>query len=338
MTDLLGRARTSLRLRHYAYRTEKTYLYWAARFVEYLVACTGQVAREPEQVLGVHVDTSKVRDFMTHLALVQHVSASTQNQAFNALLYLCREVLALEIGDLSDAVRARRTRRLPTVLSVDEVSRLLAEVEPRHALVARLLYGAGLRLMEVLRLRVKDFDFEHSVLLVRGGKGDKDRATLLPESLIPELRAHLERVRALHAADLAAGHGETRLPFALARKYPNAGREPGWQFAFPAGNQGIDPIDQVVRRHHVHHKTIQAAVRRAAQRARLDKHATVHTLRHSFATHLLLAGVDIREIQDLLGHRNVETTMIYTHVVRGLRAPTTSPLDRLATLTLQSAA
>jgi integron integrase len=270
-----------------------------------------------------------VKAFLTHLAMVEKVGATTQNQAFSALLLLFREVLRADLEGMAQTVRPKRGRRLPTVLSVAEVQSVLGAVEPEYRLMAKLLYGAGLRLMELLRLRVKDLDFDAGLVIVRCGKGDKDRRTLLPWSLHGELREHLAKVKQRHEADLAQGYGEAPLPDALARKYPSEGREWGWQYVFPADKIAIDPADSKVRRYHLQEKTLQAAVRRAVHRAGIAKHASVHTLRHSFATHLLLAGTDIREIQELLGHTSVETTMIYTHVVRELKTKARSPLDAL---------
>ena len=261
--------------------------------------------------------------------MVEKVSASTQNQAFSALLLLFREVLRRDLEEIAQTVRARRGRKLPTVLSVSEVQLLLAAVEPEYKLMVKLLYGSGLLLMELVRLRVKDIDFDAGLITVRGGKGDKDRTTLLPESLREELRAHLATVREWYEADLAKGYGEAPLPDALARKYPDAGKEWGWQYVFPADKIAIDPADGKMRRYHVYEKTLQGAIRRAVRRAGLTKRASAHTLRHSFATHLLMNGTDIREIQELLGHKSLETTMIYTHVVRELKTKARSPLDDL---------
>ena len=316
---ILVRLRQVIRLRHYAKSTEKTYLHWSRRFLEYRrgSGCEGAPTAEDAKA------------FLTRLAMVEKVSASTQNQAFSALLLLFREVLRTDLEEMAQTVRAKRGRKLPTVLSVSEVQALLAAVEPEYQLMVKLLYGGGLRLNELLRLRVKDVDFDAGLIVVRSGKGDKDRTTLLPTSLHEELRAHLVKVREWHEADLTAGYGEAPLPDALARKYPNAGREWGWQYVFPADKVAVDPTDGKVRRYHLHEKLLQAAVRRAVRKACIAKHASAHTLRHSFATHLLLNGTDIREIQELLGHKSVETTMIYTHVVREFKTKACSPLDAL---------
>lgn len=277
----------------------------------------------------VVVDGQGVKSFLTYLATRRRVSAGTQNQAFSALVFLCREVLRLPETDLDAGVRAKATQRLPAVLSTEETARLLEAMSGTARLMAEVTYGGGLRVMECCRLRVKDVDFENDLLFVREGKGGKDRSTLLAKSVKERLREHLARVRKLHERDLAAGAGEARLPDALERKYPQAGREWGWQFVFPAQNLAVDPRGGKVRRHHVSDAMLQRAVKEAVAKAGIEKPVSVHTLRHSFATHLLLAGVDLRQIQELLGHSSVETTMIYTHVVKNLRAPATSPLDVL---------
>jgi integron integrase len=317
--SLIDKMREIIRLRHYAKSTEKTYLHWTRRFLLY---------REQAGLTGEPA-AADVKAFLTRLAMVEKVSASTQNQAFSALLLLFREVLRRNLEEMAQTVRAKRGRKLPTVLSISEVQALLDAVEPEYKLMVKLLYGSGLRLMELLRLRVKDLDFEAGLIMVRSGKGDKDRTTLLPESLCEELHAHLAKVREWHKADLAEGYGEAPLPDALARKYPGAGKEWGWQYVFPADKIAIDPADGKMRRYHVYEKTLQGAIRRAVRRAGLTKRASAHTLRHSFATHLLMNGVDIREIQELLGHKSVETTMIYTHVVREFKTRARSPLDNL---------
>jgi integron integrase len=317
--SLVQRLREVIRLRHYARSTEKTYVHWTNRFLAY---------RRQTGVTG-EPTAPDVKAFLTRLAMVEKVSASTQNQAFSALLLLFREVLRTDLEEMAQTVRAKRGRKLPTVLSVAEVQALLAAVEQEYQLMVKLLYGAGLRLMELLRLRVKDLDFDADLVIVRSGKGDKDRTTLLPVSLHEDLRAHLEKVRGWHEADLAHGYGEAPLPDALGRKYPNAGKEWAWQYVFPADKVAVDPADGKVRRFHIYEKTLQAAIGRAVRRAGIPKHATPHTLRHSFATHLLLGGTDIREIQELLGHKSLETTMIYTHVVRDLKTKAHSPLDDL---------
>ncbi len=252
-----------------------------------------------------------------------------QNQAFNALLFLYREVLRQDLGELGRGVRAKRGPKLPVVLTVEEVQGVLAKLEGTARLMAETLYGGGLRVMECCRLRVKDLDFDNNLIFVRCGKGDKDRSTLMAEAVKDDLRKHLIRVKALHEQDLAAGVGEVSLPGALAVKYPKAPQEWRWQYVFPSKQLSTDPRGGKVRRHHVSDMVLQRAVRVAVQACGIVKLASVHTLRHSFATHLLLAGVDIRQIQEYLGHSHVETTMIYTHVVKDMRSPAVSPLDRM---------
>jgi integron integrase len=319
----LDAMRDELRLRHYAYRTEQTYLEWAGRFLAYTSR------RAHEQSTEGDISSGMVKDFLTHLALERNVSASTQNQAFSALLFLCRQVLHLDLQGMEQTLRARRGRRLPTVLSPEEVAAVLRHAWGLAGLMLRLIYGTGLRIHECLQLRVKDIDFAAGLVWVRG-KGDKDRTTLLPKALDPELRQQIEAVRRLHSADLAAGLGDAWLPDALAVKYRNAGRELGWQYLFPADSLAADPRGGTLRRHHVNERVLQRAMHDARRAAGILKPASVHTLRHCFATHLLLAGTDIRQIQELLGHNSLETTMVYTHVVRELKTPAASPLDLLA--------
>ena len=320
--DVIKKMHDALRLRHYAYRTERTYIDWIRKFYRYL-----DDTHEDSQ--GLVLESKHLKSFLSHLALKRRVSASTQNQAFNALSFLYKHILNIDIGDMSKIVRAKRGIRLPVVLSVDEVHALFGVIEGANLLMVQLLYGSGMRLMELARLRVKDIDFESGLVIVRSGKGDKDRSTMLPESLKEDLYLHLDNVKALHTEDLQAGYGEVYLPDALSRKYPNAGKEWRWQYVFPAKNLSVDPRSGKVRRHHISGKAIQDAVKKAVRLAGINKHATVHTLRHSFATHLLMSGVNIRKIQDYLGHKNVETTMIYTHVIRDICADAESPLDIL---------
>lgn len=315
--EAMKEMRKLLRLRHYAYRTEQTYLEWTERYLDYAL----------KQGLEWKKSGS-VRSYLSHLALKKTVAASTQNQALNALIFFFRETLQIELEKL-DAVRAKRGRRLPTVLSVEEVKRLLAQVKGPRGVMLRLTYGGGLRVSETIRLRVQDLDFENNLLFVRSGKGDKDRTTLLPESLEPELKEQIRRVKKLHARDLRQGFGEVWLPGALDRKYPNAPRELKWQYVFPARNLSVDPRSGKTRRHHISEKVMQTTLKQAVKSVEIYKHVTVHTLRHSFATHLLMAGTNIREVQELLGHKNVETTMIYTHVMRDLGDKPKSPLDLL---------
>ena len=312
---LLDVVRTALRARHYSPRTEDAYVGWIRRFILF------HGRRHPREMGDVEINT-----FLSHLAVEGHVAASTQNQALAALLFLYREALGLEVPWLECLVRARRPARLPVVLSRDEVRRLLTGVRGTPSLVCRLLYGTGMRLLEGLQLRVKDLDFERNEIVVRNGKGGKDRHTMLPVSLRAAIKEHLAKVQARHAADLAAGAGSVRLPGALALKYPNAGREWPWQWVFPATTVWKDETTGTLMRHHLHESAVQKAVRAAALQAGLSKPVGCHTLRHSFATHLLEDGYDIRTIQELLGHKDVSTTMIYTHVLnraggRGVRSP-----------------
>lgn len=314
---LLEEVRRQLRVRHYSLRTEEAYLGWVRRFVEH------HERRHP-RTLGA----PEVQAFLSKLAVDGRVAPSTQNQALSALLFLYRDVLGMELAWMESVVRAKRSRKLPVVLSRGEVTRLLAQLEGRQWLMASLLYGTGLRLLEMLRLRVKDLDFERGEITVRDGKGAKDRRTVLPQTLVPALQLEVERARALHAQDVAAGYGSVWLPHALARKYPNAPSEFGWQFVFPALRRSVDPRDDAERRHHVDDGMLGRALKRAAGGAALDKPVSAHTLRHSFATHLLEAGYDIRTIQELLGHKDVATTQIYTHVLNRGPNGVFSPLDR----------
>ena len=272
---------------------------------------------------------AEVEAFLSHLAVAGKVSASTQNQAKSALLFLYREVLEVDLPWLENVTQAKTPERMPVVLTVTEARAVLDRLRGTHWLIASLLYGAGMRLMEAARLRVKDVEFERREIIVREGKGFKDRVTMLPESVMAPLKQHLVLAKVLHREDLAGGFGDVHLPFALAKKYPNASREWGWQYVFPSRNLSVDPRSGVTRRHHVDEKGIQRAMKQAVRDAGIVKPATPHTLRHSFATHLLQSGYDIRTIQELLGHKNVETTMIYTHVLNRGGQGVVSPLDRL---------
>lgn len=323
--NLLKTLQQSLRVRHYSYRTEQTYMGWMKRYLAYSRTSGGMVSE------GRHCMTAqRIKDYMAYLAVRRQVSASTQNQAFSALLFVCRDVLQMQVEDLETGVRAKQGHRLPVVLSEEEVLAVFGHMSGTMKLMAQLIYGGGLRVSECCRLRVKDIDFQQGLLIVREGKGDKDRTTLLAEVSKPPLSSHLEQVRLLHQRDLEAGGGEVWLPHALSRKYPNAAKQLGWQYVFPSGSLSTDPRSGKIRRHHVSDSAIQRAVREAVAKAKILKPATVHTLRHSFATHLLLHGVDIRQIQEYLGHAHVETTMVYTHVVKDLRRQAKSPLDVLA--------
>jgi len=272
---------------------------------------------------------SEVEQFLTHLAVNGKVAASTQNQAKAALLFLYREVLAIELPWLDNVEQAKAPKRLPVVLNRDEIQAILSRLSGTNRLIASLLYGTGMRIMECLRLRVQDVDFTRREILIRDGKGAKDRVTMLPGLLAPVLQAHLDKTQGLHKEDLAQGFGAVYLPFALERKYPNAARDWIWQYVFPAAKLSTDPRSGVVRRHHIQEQSIQRAVKQAVRAAGLSKAATPHTFRHSFATHLLESGYDIRTVQELLGHADVSTTMIYTHVLNKGGKGVTSPLDQV---------
>ena len=313
---LLDRLREQIRVRHYSIRTEEAYVDWVRRYVHF------HDRRHPEE-LGA----AEVEQFLSHLASALSVSASTQNQAKSALLFLYKNVLAVELPWLDNVTPAKTSRRLPVVLTRKEVEVLLTHVDGTPGLVVRLLYGTGMRVLEALRLRVKDVDFARGEILIREGKGGRDRVTMLPHALSRPLTEHLERVRRLHQQDVREGFGEVYLPHALARKYPNAGRVWSWQYVFPSRRRSVDPRSGAVRRHHADQKAIQRVMRAAIRAARLAKPATPHSLRHSFATHLLESGYDVRTVQELLGHKDVATTMIYTHVLNRGGRGVISPLD-----------
>lgn len=315
--------RNSIRIKHYAYKTERSYIGWVKRFYEYLSKTNKKDVRKESP------SSEDVRDFLSHLALKLKVSSSTQNQAFNALLFLFREVLMTELLDLKKTVRAKRGPKLPVVLSKEEIGQIFEHSSGKDLLFLQLLYGTGMRLMELARLRVQDIDFDSNLIFIRSSKGDKDRTTVLPEAVKDRLREHFKEVKALHEKDLKDGYGEVYLPFALERKYPNANKDFGWQYAFPSSKLSIDPACGKIRRFHMSEKNVQNAMAEAVKKAGIAKHATVHTLRHSFATHLLIDGVNIRHVQELLGHNHVETTMIYTHVIRNISNVPQSPLDKL---------
>jgi len=318
---LLDQVRERIRVRHYSLRTEDAYLHWIRRFIFF------HGKRHPREMGGPEVEA-----FLSHLATEGRVAASTQNQALSALLFLYRDVLKVELPWLDGVVRAKRSQRVPVVLTENEVRGLLARLDGTKWLVASLLYGTGMRLLEGLRLRVKDVDFERKEITVRDGKGAKDRRTMLSDQLLEPLGTHLAKVRALHEQDLVGGFGDVHLPFALARKYPKAGRSWPWQYVFPSGRRSADPLDGVIRRHHLDEKIIQRAVSAAGRAAGIAKPVSPHVLRHSFATHVLAAGYDIRTVQELLGHSDVSTTMIYTHILNKGGRGVTSPLDRLETV------
>jgi len=319
MNDL----RDVIRLKHFSYNTERTYVDWAKRFFEYL-------SRERNKNISYNaLNSQDVRNFLSMLAVEQRVSSSSQNQAFNALLFLFRNVLNIELKDMDKTVRAKRGLKLPVVLSVEEVQTILKNIKSNNLLLVKMLYGTGMRLMELARLRVKDIDFDSNLIFVRSGKGDKDRTTMLPELIKHDLSVYLKKIKTIHEEDINAGFGEVFLPESLGRKYPNAAKEWGWQYAFPSSKLSVDPRSGKVRRHHITPNAIQKIVARAVKEAGIVKQASVHTFRHSFATHLLMNGVNIREVQELLGHKHVETTMIYTHVMRDMANVPASPLDRL---------
>jgi integron integrase len=313
---LLEQVRDAARVRHLSLRTEDAYVRWVRRYVVF------HGKRHPSE-LG----TREISAFLTHLAVDEQVAASTQNQALAALVFLFRSLLEAEMPELDRVVRARRPERLPVVFSREEIRAVLAEMNGTHLLLASLLYGSGLRLLECLRLRVKDVDFQRSQLLVRDGKGAKDRATVLPASLEPDMRQAMRTAKRLHDQDLRAGFGAVYLPFALDRKYPGAAREWAWQYVFPAPRRSIDPRPGVERRHHLGEHSLQRAVREAIRRAAIPKAGSCHTFRHSFATHLLEDGYDVRTVQTLLGHKDLRTTMIYTHVLGRGAGAVRSPLD-----------
>lgn len=313
---LLDEVRAVLRFKHYSIRTEQSYLHWIRRFIHY------HDCRHPRDMGAPEVEA-----FLTSLAVDRDVTASTQNVALSALLFLYREVLKTELPWLDNVQRAKASRHLPVVLAREEVTAILERMEGLPGLAARLLYGTGLRLMEGLRLRIMDVDFHRREILVRNGKGSKDRVTMLPQSLQLPLRAQIETSLALHRQDMAEGFGEVWMPVALARKYPQAGRQPGWQYVFAAPERGRDPRTGQVRRHHLDEQRVQRAMKVAVQAAGVRKLATPHTLRHSFATHLLEAGYDIRTVQELLGHSDLKTTQIYTHVLNRGGLGVRSPLD-----------
>jgi integron integrase len=315
---LLDQVRDRIRVKHYSIRTETQYVQWIKRFILF------HNKRHPQE-MGV----AEVEAFLTHLAVDGHVSASTQNQALSALLFLYKEVLAIDLPWLNNVVRAKQPQRLPVVLTRSEVREVLARIKGMYGLMANMLYGTGMRLMECVRLRVKDVDFERGEILIRDGKGGKDRVTMLPSSVVTGLQTHLEQRRTLFDDDKRIGKTDVFLPDALARKYPNAGTEWCWQYIFPSGSYSVDPRSGLERRHHIDEKLLQRAMKKAVQAAGVAKPATPHTLRHSFATHLLEAGYDIRTVQELLGHSDVSTTMIYTHVLNKGGRGVLSPLDQL---------
>jgi integron integrase len=314
---LLDQVREVIRFKHYSIRTEQAYIHWIKRFIFF------HQKRHPREM-----GAGEIRAFLTHLAAQQNVAASTQNQALNALVFLYRKVLNLQPGEFGEFERAKRPAKLPVVLTKEETQRLLAAMKPGTlSLMARLIYGTGMRLMECLRLRIQDIDFERNQIAVRDGKGGKDRITMLPQALKEELRQHQQRVKLLHETDLKEGFGKVYLPYALDGKYPNAERQWGWQYVFPSSKRSTDPRSGQLRRHHTKELCLQRAIKEAVRLAAITKPASCHSLRHSFATHLLEAGYDIRTVQELLGHESVETTQIYTHVMQKPGLGVKSPLD-----------
>lgn len=314
-SPLLEQVRAALRTRHYSIRTERTYVHWVKRYIHF------HKLRHPAQM-----GEKEVGEFLSHLAVHTRVAASTQNQALNSLVFLYKHVIGNPLGDITNAVRAKRPERLPVVLTQEEVRAMFRHLTGTPWLVACLLYGSGLRITEGVRLRVKDIEFRRRAVIVRDGKGAKDRVVTLPDEVVEPLQNHLAWARTLHDKDLDAGLGEVYVPHALARKYPNAAREWAWQYVFPSRLRSEDPRSGVERRHHINESAVQKAVKRAVRAAGIDKPATCHTLRHSFATHLLERGMDIRTVQEQLGHKDVRTTQIYTHILERGGLAVKSPL------------
>ncbi len=315
---LLDQVRNKIRFLHYSIRTEDTYVNWIKRYILF------HNKQHPINMNSEHIEA-----FLTHLAVNCNVAASTQNQALNAIIFLYKRVLEINLDRDINAVRAKKPKKIPVVLTVNEVREILSIFDGQLKLMIQLLYGCGFRLMECLRLRVKDIDFELGTVTVRDGKGGKDRVTVLPLSLRDNLVKHLGEVENIHNMDLEKGYGEVYFPFALSKKYPNAVRQWGWQYVFPADRISKDPRSGKLRRHHVHGSVLQKALKRALGKTRINKHVGCHTFRHSFATDMLRSGTDIRTVQELLGHNDVNTTMIYTHVLIADAPKTQSPLDRL---------
>ncbi|HKJ39883.1 MAG TPA: integron integrase, partial [Anaerolineales bacterium] len=313
---LLDQVSDAIRLKHYSLRTEQTYKDWIKRYILF------HGKRHPKE-MGIQ----EIQTFLTHLASEKNVAASTQNQALSAILFLYRHVLHIEIEFPTDIVRAQKSKTLPTVLTHQEAIAVINKMDGIPKIMTKILYGSGLRLMECLRLRVKDIDFGNHQIIVRDGKGQDDRFTILPDSLLHELDLHIQTVSIIHQKDIRQGFGEVHLPYALARKYPGAAKEWGWQYLFPALSRSIDPVSKKTMRHHADPSVLQKAIRGAAKKVRISKSVSPHTFRHSFATHLLQNGYDIRTVQELLGHKDVKTTMIYTHVLQRGGLAVKSPLD-----------
>jgi len=320
--SLLEDVRRIMRLKHYSLHTERSYCDWIKQFIKFHRMQDRQTLFEESE--------GKIEAFLSHLAIERKVAASTQNQAMNALIFLYKQVLSQPLEKRIDAIRSNTHRHIPVVLSVEEVKQILPRLEGAAQLVVKLLYGSGLRISEAVRLRVQDVDFGYKQITVRSGKGDKDRVTTFAATMVPLLQNHLDTVKAVHQQDLAAGFGAVYLPFALAKKYPNAEWEWGWQYVFPARSLSVDPLSGATRRHHLDQSVINKAIRAAVRQVGISKRVSAHTFRHSFATHLLQRGTDIRTIQALLGHSDLETTMIYTHVLNQGGQGVVSPLDDLA--------
>lgn len=315
---LLDQVRNELRFLHYSRRTEQSYVQWIKRFIYF------HDKRHPSEM-----GSDEITAYLTYLAVKRHVSASTQNQALAALLFLYKKVLKVDLPWMDEIHRAKRPRHLPVVFTRDEVKALLAQFDGTKWLIFSLIYGCGFRIMECVRLRIKDIDFHYKQIIIRDAKGQKDRVTVLPEKLIEPLQLHLDKVRIMHGQDLASGYGCVYMPYALEKKYPNACRELAWQYVFPSKNISTDPRSKICRRHHIDEKNLQRSMKQAIRNAGIVKHASLHTLRHSFATHMLEDGYDIRTVQELLGHKDVKTTQIYTHVLNKGAGGVRSPLDML---------
>lgn len=315
---VLQKVREAIRVRHYSIRTEEAYIGWINKFILFHNKCH-----------PADMGEKQISEYLNHLAVSGNVASSTQNQALCAIIFLYREVLKKEIGDIDGLVWAKKPKKLPVVFTRKEVKQIMEKLSGDYWIMVNLMYGAGLRLMECLRLRIMDIDFEYKQITIRNGKGGDDRTTLLPEVIIPALKEHLRNVKRQHNQDLNEGYGEVYLPYALSLKYPNAGREWRWQYVFPAKKLSIDPRSGVIRRHHVMEGELQKRVRMAIKKANIKKLAGCHTFRHSFATHLLESGYDIRTVQELLGHKDIKTTMIYTHVLKEGKAGIKSPADSL---------
>jgi integron integrase len=314
--SLIEAVRNKIRVKHYSIRTEKSYIQWIKSYLHFLSM------QHPRELGAEHIET-----YLTYLAVKRNVSAATQNQALSALLFLYKQALEIELPYLDDVTRAKKSTRVPVVFTPSEAISVIQNLLPPFSLLSRLLYGSGLRLMECIRLRVKDIDFEYKTITVRDGKGRKDRVTLLPDSVVEDLKFQLCKTRELHTGDQQTGYGAVYLPFALEKKYPNANQEWLWQYVFPAKNRSIDPRSGIERRHHLGEQLLQRAIKRAIKTACIPKQASTHTFRHSFATHLLQAGYDIRTVQELMGHKDIRTTQIYTHVLERGGNAVKSPLD-----------